>query len=228
MRLTYTRRAFWATESPRFHMSINRQEGEAPLTILLTGGIASGKSTVAALFAKRGAVVLDADRLAHEALETPEVIAEVTKTFGESIMDSGRVDRKKLAAVVFRDTARLSRLEAIIHPRVIAVVAARLKELSGPAMKRRAVVLDVPLATEAGVGADIVVFVESSHETRNKRAQLRGWSEGELEKRESRQVSVEEKRRKADAVVKNDGGVEETERDVERIWTSLVGPRLEG
>jgi dephospho-CoA kinase len=208
-------------------MSSEAGDAKAPLTILLTGGIASGKSTVAALFAKRGAVVLDADKLAHEALESPDVIAEVTKTFGESIIDSGRIDRKKLGAVVFRDTARLSRLEAIIHPRVIAKVTAQLKDLSGA--RRKAVVLDVPLATEAGVGADIVVFVDSSHEARTRRArELRGWSEGELEKRESRQVSVEEKRRKADAVVKNEGGVEETERDVERIWTSLVGPRLEG
>lgn len=229
MRLTYSRGTPRAAPSPRLRMTPSSEvrDSERPLTILLTGGIASGKSTVAALFAKRGAVILDADRLAHEELAKPEVIAEVRRAFGDSVLVEGRVDRKKLGAVVFPDKARLEQLEAILHPRVIATIATRLGELSG--RPRRAAILDVPLASEAGVEADLVVFVEADQATRERRArELRGWSPGELERRESRQISVEEKRRHADAVVRNDRGVEETEKDVERVWTSLVGPRLEG
>ncbi len=203
------------------------RKSEGPLTILLTGGIASGKSTVAGLFARRGALVLDADKIAHEVLERPEAAAEVRAAFGDAVFTDGRVDRKKLGAVVFRNPAELARLEAIVHPRVLRDMAAKIAALRGA--PRRAVVLDVPLAREAGVEADLVVFVEANAATRNKRArELRGWSEGELDRRESRQISPEEKRRMADAVVNNDRGVEESEKDVERIWTSLVGPRLEG
>lgn len=199
-----------------------------PLTILLLGGIASGKSTVAGLFEKRGAVVLDADKLAHAELTNGQVVTEVRRVWGDSVLGSdGLVERRKLGALVFGKPDELKKLEAILHPRVLAAMARKLSELAGT--PRRVAILDVPLGTEAGVKADLSVFVDASLETRLKRArELRGWGEGELERRESSQLSVAEKRRMADAVVTNDRGVLEAERDVERIWTSLIGPRLEG
>ncbi|HZV03376.1 MAG TPA: dephospho-CoA kinase [Planctomycetota bacterium] len=193
---------------------------QAPLTILLTGGIASGKSTIASLLAKKGAVVLDADKLAHEQLARPEVAREVEKAFGTA-------DRKKLGQIVFGDQEKLRRLEGILHPLVLAAMAERLRDLAGKPSS--VAVLDVPLAAEAGVKADLTLFVDASLETRRERARTtRGWAEGELERRESRQLSPEEKRQLADAVVSNDRGVAEAERDVERIWKALVEPRLEG
>ncbi|MEZ0228285.1 MAG: dephospho-CoA kinase [Planctomycetota bacterium] len=203
-------------------------ETTTPLTILLMGGIASGKSTVAALFEKRGAVVLDADRIAHAELATPDAIAQVTKIWGDSVLGAdGKVERKKLGMLVFGKPDEIKKLEAILHPRVRAAMSRRVSELAG--RPRRVVILDAPVGAEAGIKADLTVFVDASLETRLKRArELRGWSEGELERRESSQLSVAEKRRMADAVVTNDQGVPEAERDVERIWTSLVGPRLEG
>lgn len=203
-----------------------------PLTILLLGGVASGKSTVANLLVKRGAVLLDADRMAHAVLERPEVAKQVVEAFGAGVKDDhGRVDRKRLGEVVFRDPAKLKALEAIVHPRVIASIHARLNELAQPAgRERRVAVLDVPLASEAGLieSTDLRVFVEASEETRRRRArENRSWSPGELERREARQLPVEEKRAKADFVVRNDGVIAEAEQDVERFWSSVVRPRLE-
>jgi len=231
MRLTYGRGDTPMAPSPFQSMTssgASSVEKTLPLTILLLGGIASGKSTVAALFEKRGAVVLDADRLAHEELASPEVSALVAQTWGASVLGAdGRPDRKKLGAVVFARPDELAKLEAILHPRVLATMEKRLRALAGT--PRRVAILDVPKGREAGVAADLVVFVEASDETRRKRArELRGWGEGELDRRESLQLSVAEKRQMADAVVRNDAGVLEAERDVERIWTSLIGPRLEG
>jgi dephospho-CoA kinase len=203
-----------------------------PLTIALLGGIASGKSTVASLFEKRGAVVLDADKIAHEELESADVRGAVRAAWGDRILGAdGKVDRRKLGSVVFQDPVELKKLEALVHPRVLAKIFSRLRELATPAGKaRRVVVLDVPLAGETSLvkAADHVVFVDASLATRRKRAlDLRHWSEGELERRESRQLSCEEKRALADAVVRNDQGVSEADQDVERFWTSVVGPRIQ-
>jgi dephospho-CoA kinase len=203
-----------------------------PLTILLLGGVASGKSTVAELLVKRGAVLLDADRMAHAVLEQADVAAQVAEAFGAGVKDDhGRVDRKRLAEVVFRDPAKLKKLEALVHPHVIASILTRLSELAQPAGRERKVaILDVPLAGEAGLmeSVDLRVFVEASEETRRRRArENRSWSPGELERREARQLPIAEKRAKADVVVRNDGDVAEAEQDVERFWTSVVRPRVQ-
>lgn len=200
-----------------------------PITIVLLGGIASGKSTVAGLLAQRGAVVLDADRIAHEELQAPDVVAAVREAWGERVLTDGRVDRRKLGDVVFQDPAELSRLEALLHPRVLRRIEARVGELSVPEGEaRRVVVLDVPLASETAVArtADLRLFVEASVAVREQRArERRSWAEGELERRERRQLPVADKRAMADAVVRNDAGIPEAEGDVERFWSSLVEPR---
>lgn len=217
-----------------------------PLTILLLGGVASGKSTVAGLLAERGARVLDADKIAHEVLAEPDVTAAVAERFGDGVLEKPgvpdgvrpqetRVSRKSLAEEVFTDPAKLKALEAIVHPRVIQRIMTRLGEMATrPGEPRRVAVLDVPLALEASRGAglmeacDLRLFVEASVETRRSRAlKLRGWAEGELERREARQLSPEEKRARADFVVRNDGEVSEVSGDVERFWSALVRPRLE-
>jgi dephospho-CoA kinase len=216
-----------------------RGDGKAlpPFTIVLLGGVACGKSTIASLLGKQGAIVLDADRIAHEELERPEVVAAVRETWGERVLAGGRVDRRRLGEVVFDDAQALAKLEALVHPRVLARIADRLRELSVPEdeasgrpVRRRVVVLDVPLAGETALAplADVRLFVEASVETRRRRArEQRGWSEGELERREARQLSLAKKQSMADAVVRNDAGVLEAERDVERFWSSVVEPRIQ-
>jgi dephospho-CoA kinase len=208
----------------------------APFTIVLLGGIASGKSTVAAAFARRGAVILDADRIAHEELATPEVLAFIRENWGDAVFTDGTpsstVNRKKLAEVVFAKPEQMKKLEALLHPRVLARMAARTRALATPkGAKRNVVVLDVPLAAEVGIArtGDLTVFVDASIEVRARRArEIRGWPEGELERREARQISPAEKKSMADAIVKNDQGVAEADNDVERIWSSRVAGQLQG
>jgi len=143
----------------------------APLTIALLGGIASGKSTVAALFANRGAVVLDADKIAHDELESAEVQGAVRDAWGDRILGAdGKIDRRKLGSVVFRDPVELKKLESLLHPRVLAKIFSRLRELATPAGKaRRVVVLDVPLAGETALSR-LPTTSSSSRRTRKRAA----------------------------------------------------------
>ncbi len=187
---------------------------------------------MAELLARRGAVVLDADQLAHEALTEPGVVASVAARFGPGVLDAdGRVDRRRLGEVVFADASRLRELEALVHPRVLAAIAGRLSALAVNAgTPRRVAVLDVPLAAEAGMMStcELVVFVDASVEARRGRArERRGWAEGELERRELLQLPLTEKRAGAHFVVRNDRDVAEAEGDVERFWSEVIRPRIQ-
>lgn len=164
------------------------------IIIGLVGRIGAGKSTVAQRFAEHGATVVDADRHAHEALEEPQVIAEVASRFGPGVIDSlGRVDRAALAGMVFGTTAdhaaSLAALEAIVHPRVrrrleevLADAAAR--NLSGG--RKPAVVLDVPLLIQAGWDdlCTHLVVVECEESVRRMRLAGRGWSPDQITARD--------------------------------------------
>ena len=156
------------------------------VVIGLVGRIGAGKSTVARRFAEHGATVVDADRLAHEALADPEVVAEVVARFGAGVRDAaGRIDRKALAGLVFGATpahdVALAALEAIVHPRVRRRIEAVLA--AGGA---RAVVLDVPLLMQAG-WADLctdLVVVECEETVRQGRLAARGWSPEQIAARD--------------------------------------------
>ncbi len=157
------------------------------IVVGLVGRIGAGKSTVARLFAERGATVIDADALAHEVLDDPVVIREVVERFGAGVLDDeGHVHRGALAGLVFgRDGAgedSLRALEGIVHPRVRRRVAERLASIR----ERRAggaspefVVLDVPLLVQAGWDdlCDRLVIVDCEESVRRRRLASRGWSE---------------------------------------------------
>ncbi|MCO5170091.1 MAG: dephospho-CoA kinase [Planctomycetes bacterium] len=210
-----------------------------PVTILVQGGIASGKSTIGRLLAARGAAFLDCDRIAHEVLADPEVEAAVREAFGPGVIRTegraeggpeGRVDRRALGRVVFDDPAALARLEALVHPRVRDRVQAALAALPAGADGRRPVaVIDAAVASKMRLlgddDYDVVVFVDVSPETRRRRALERGWAPGELERREARQESLAVLRGRADVVVSNDGDLREAESHVERVWSGFVEPR---
>lgn len=174
------------------------------------GGIASGKSRVAHELAGPDGVVLDADRLAREVLDSPEVRARIEAELGPGIVVAGRVDRAALAELVFRDPAARTRLEGWIHPRVRAMLRDGVAEAR--ASGRRRIVLDVPLLLEndaehglAGM-CDTLVFVDSDLATRDRRAVAhRGWQPGEVERREAAQLPLSEKRARADHVIDNRG-----------------------
>lgn len=192
----------------------------------LLGGVASGKSTVARLFAELGAGVLDADRAAHEALRQPEIEAALRARWGEAVFGAdGRIDRGRVAALVFGDADESARergfLEQLVHP-----VAARLIERQAAALAaegRKAAVLDAPLLLEAGWDklCEKLIFVDAPRAARCRRAIARGWSEKEFAARENAQQSLRRKRARADFVIDNSGAPEQTAAQVRALWRVL-------
>ncbi len=194
------------------------------LRIGLTGGIGSGKSTVAALLAARGAVVVDADRIAREVLEpgTPG-LAAVVGAFGPGVLaEDGSLDRAALAAIVFADPEARARLDGIVHP----LVRARAREVIGQAAPDAVVVQDVPLLVETGQADahDLVLVVETDLETRVARLLLRGLSEDDAHARIAAQATDEQRRAVADVVLDNSGGPEALAEQVDRFWAEHVLP----
>ncbi|MCZ2837424.1 dephospho-CoA kinase [Modestobacter sp. VKM Ac-2985] len=194
------------------------------LKIGLTGGIGSGKSTVAALLAERGAVVVDADRLAREVVApgTPG-LAAIVEEFGPDVLaEDGALDRAALAAVVFADPAARARLDAIVHPRV----RARAAELAAAAPPGSVVVQDVPLLVETGQAGsfDLVLVVETDPETRVARLVDRGLSAADARARIASQATDDQRRAVADVVLRNDGAPEALAEQVQRFWTERVEP----
>jgi dephospho-CoA kinase len=185
----------------------------------LTGGIGSGKSTVSAMLAERGAVVVDADAIVRD-LQRPgtPVFEAMVARFGPGIVaPDGTLDRPAVAAVVFDDPAALADLNAIVHPAVGAEIARRLAEEAGT---DHVVVLDVPLLVESGRGElDGVVVVDVDPEVALRRlVEQRGMPEADARARMARQASREERRSRADLVVDNSGTVDDLRRQVDEVW----------
>ena len=195
-----------------------------PKTIGLLGGVASGKSTVAAMLGQLGATVLDADALAHDVLREPPVAEQIRHRWGDQVLDgSGRVDRAKLAAVVFQKRDDVEALNALVHPGVIGIARSHIEQA-----RRRgapAVVLDAALLLEAGMRpeCDLLIFVEAPAPRRQELAQTgRGWSAEEVARRESFQAPISHKRDAADYVVHNHGSRRDLFEQVEAIWRSQI------
>jgi dephospho-CoA kinase len=196
------------------------------LRIGLTGGIGSGKSTVAGLLAARGARIVDADRIAREVVEpgTPGLEA-VVAAFGQEVLTpEGALDRPALAAVVFADPDARRRLDGIVHP----LVRARATELVAAAPPDAVVVQDVPLLVETGQAGsyDLVLVVEADLDTRVRRLVGRGLAEDDARARIAAQASDEQRRAVADVVLDNSGSVEDLEAQVDRFWAERVAPVL--
>lgn len=194
------------------------------LVVGLTGGIGSGKSTVAALLAARGAVVIDADQLAREAVVpgSPGHAAVVAR-FGPAVVaPDGSLDRRALAAAVFGDPVALADLNAIVHPLVRAAIARRLAQLEGTAP---VVVLEIPLLVESGrsYGASTVVVVDCPEETALARLVAdRAMDEGDVRRRMAAQASRAQRLAVADVVVDNSGSRAELEGQVDAVWARLA------
>lgn len=176
----------------------------------IAGGIGSGKSAFARALGRLGARVFDADVSAKRALDDPQVRATLAGWWGPEVIGAdGRIDRARVASIVFADDTARRRLEDLIHPRVKGEAAAFVDEARRDGAS--AVALDVPLLFESGMDAmcDLVVFVESSAGVRAGRvAATRGWDAGELARREAAQWPLEEKRRRSGVVVVNEGASE--------------------
>jgi dephospho-CoA kinase len=187
----------------------------------LTGGVGSGKSTVARRLAEHGAVVIDADAIAREVVEpgTPGFVA-VVERFGDSVVGAdGRLDRPALAALVFRDEDQRAALNAIVHP----LVGQRTAELRAAAPEGVLVVYDVPLLVESNMAAgfDVVVVVQAGVDARVARLAGRGMSEQDARERMAVQASDEQRRAVADEVIVNDGTLDELNARVDGLWERL-------
>jgi len=197
-------------------------ETAAQVRVGLTGGIASGKSTVSAILRELGAVVIDADALAREVVErgTPG-LAAVVEQFGPGLLTAeGDLDRAAMAALVFEDPEARKRLEAIVHP----LVFERIVDLEGHAPAGAVVVHDIPLLAESGRAAtfDAVVVVEAPPEVQVERmVRDRGWSESDALARIAAQATPEVRRAIATYVVDNTGTREDLRRQVEKIYAEL-------
>lgn len=191
------------------------------------GGIASGKSRVAALLAGPRGRVIDADRLVDEVYRDPEFLLALRDEFGPAALASdGTADRRELGRIAFSQPEKRRWLEARIHPAVRQRIAAELEAARGAGVPR--VVLDVPLLLENDAAhglvarCDRLVFVDSALAERERRAALhRAWSPGEVERRERAQLPLDEKRRRAHAVVANFGDAESLEHEVRRVEREL-------
>jgi dephospho-CoA kinase len=190
----------------------------------LTGGVASGKSTVSAILRELGAVVIDADALAREVVGpgTPGLDA-VVATFGPKVLGpDGALDRGRLGALVFADADRRTALEAIVHP----LVRARAAELEASAPSGAVVVHDIPLLVETGQAGsfDAVLVVDVPADVQVARAvRDRGWSEDEARARIAAQASREERLAAATYVIDNAGTTEDLRQRVAEVFVQLTG-----
>jgi dephospho-CoA kinase len=189
----------------------------------LTGGIASGKSTVSAILRELGAVVIDADALAREVVAqgTPGLAAVVAEFGADLLTPDGDLDRAAMGALVFADESARRRLEAIVHP----LVFERIVDLESHAPEGSVIVHDIPLLAESGRADtfDAVIVVEApEHVQVDRMVRDRGWTEPDALARIAAQATAEDRRAIATYLIENTGSVEELRSQVEKVYAELT------
>lgn len=195
-----------------------------PVVLGILGGIASGKSTVAAEFAQQGFAVVDADEVAREVVASPEIIRQLRDAFGPGVLTpEGGLDRPALAQAAFANAQSREALDGITHP----PIRRRLLELlEHHRSQSRDVLLDVPLLLESDYArfCDGMVFLQVPEAVREARAQMRGWQPGERSRREAHQTDLKTKEAAATWVIENGGDAANLPAQVTAIVASLPGP----
>jgi len=192
------------------------------LRIAITGGIACGKSRMAAYLRESGIAVCDADDIAHDILENnSSVIESIRRQFGADVINSGGVDRRKLSKLVFDDAARLQTLNALVHPEVKLAIDRWLEAQAQKNVSQSAVI--IPLLFEAGMqlGWDAVICVVCSPDIQMARLRQRGLSETDAAKRIAAQLPVERKAALSDYVINNNGTVEQFSGEIEKVFREI-------
>ncbi|MEW9698401.1 dephospho-CoA kinase [Paenibacillus sp. SI8] len=192
------------------------------MNIGLTGGIACGKSTVSAMLVSRGAILVDADKLARDVVEPGSpVLDRVASHFGQVVLHAdGSLNRKKLGEIIFADQAARKHLESLLHPSIRALMREQMEtaERENPS---KLIVVDVPLLYESDLAYMFqeVLVVYVPREVQLARLMQRdGLSETAAQERLHSQMSIEEKRLRADIVIDNSGSKEETSRLIDQFW----------
>jgi dephospho-CoA kinase len=193
------------------------------LFIGLTGGIGSGKSEALAACRRAGAAVLSSDQVVHNLLETDEVKELLTARWGEDVLSDGQIDRGAVARIVFDNPEQLQWLERNLFPLVGAEIAAWRSELEASVPSPRVAVVEVPLLFEAGAdrGFDTTIAVVAEEGLRAERAAARGHHG--VDERAARQLSQEEKASRAEHVLRNNGTLEDLDREVVTLLRRLTG-----
>lgn len=192
------------------------------LVVGLTGGLATGKSTVTAAFARLGAKVIDTDRIVHKEMRRGgRCYAPIIRAFGTQVAGNNGIDRKKLAAIVFYDRRKLKRLEGIVHPKVRSGINEELKKYRG----RGIAVIEVPLLFEAGFDryVDTTIVVTSRRNAQIDRAQKSlKLTRTEALRRIHAQLPLRDKIRRADIIIDNSKTKTQTHKQVKAIWQKLT------
>jgi dephospho-CoA kinase len=195
--------------------------------VALTGGIASGKSTVGKLLEEKGALVLESDDLAREVVRRGgEAYREIVEHFGEGVVGSdGEIDRSRLAEIVFNDARERTFLNRVTHPRIFELMFRRLREIEARETRDRVVVLDIPLLVEAGADKlfRFTLVVDALPEEQAERlVRDRGMAPEEAWARIRAQVDREKRLRAADHVINNSGDLDDLRNEVDRAWEAIV------
>jgi len=194
------------------------------MVVGLTGGIASGKNTVAVMFNTLGAEIIDADKIANDLInarvDRDNIPAKIVGFFGEDILNnSGMIDKKSLADIVFKDRKKLEYLDSIMHPEIISIIKDKI------ALSRNGVVIiNAPLIVETEAISLVDKLIVVSVSTENQIVRLRARSsltKEEACQRIDAQLPIKEKEKFADFVIDNNGRLEETEKQVKKIWKEL-------
>ncbi len=195
----------------------------------LTGGLATGKSTAAEILASLGAEIIDADRIAHQVLEPEgEAYSDVVAHFGRSILtEDGRVDRKKLGRIIFSSPVKRQQLEKLTHPHILEKIERRLEEDRDSSR----IVLEAPLLFETGLEKLVQEIWVISARLENQIARLKrrdGLDREEALRRINAQLSLKEKRKRADLVIENNGSKAELKEKVVKAWKDWLSRCKEG
>lgn len=198
----------------------------APPIIGLAGGIGAGKTTVANMLERMGCTVARSDEGGRAALRDPEIRDTLVRWWGRAILDdTGEVDRRRVAEIVFVDKSERARLEQLTHP---WIEARRRAAFAAAGPETVAFVIDAPLLYEAGVDdeCDAVIFVQTTGTERDRRLRsTRGWAVSERRRREDSQLPLDVKESRADYVLRNDGDLEALEAQVRSVLNTIVESR---
>ncbi len=188
----------------------------------LLGGIGAGKSTAARYFERLGCAVIDADAIAHQVLREPAVIREIAERFGPAVLGAdGRIDREKLAEIVFSSKEKLETLNQIVHPLVLDRCEELLRRYQ---QEEKPVVIDMPLLAEVGWDkrCDVLVFVDCPEKLRLQRVRQKRQMDGsEQKKRENFQISLDKKKQMAQYILKNNSEELELSKQVEKVFSAI-------
>jgi len=191
----------------------------------ITGGISSGKSTVARMLASFGAAYIDADEMCHRLYLKNDIKKKIVEEFGDDVLnDTAGIDRKQLAKIVFQDKGRLDILCNILHPIVIERIHSKIAEIEKQGRKK-AIVIDAALLEESDISVicDYVIFINTTKAHRQERSRVsRHWEENELEKREAFQMALGDKKKRADYIIDNNTSVDNTFQQVKKIWQLYI------